>query len=62
MNLSILRLQKLKKITDSEVRVITQYGKNELFPRMQFVDRFDTDLLFGGSIMKEIFELLNQLW
>ena len=59
MNLSILRLQKLKKLTDSEVRVITQYGKNELFPRMKFVDRFDTDLLFGGSIMKELFDLLN---
>ena len=59
MNLSILRLQKLKKLTDSEVRVITQYGKNELFPRMKFVDRFDEDLLFGGSIMKELFDLLN---
>ena len=57
--LVIGKLQKIKFLTAAEIRMVSSYGKDELFPTMKFVERSDPDLLFGGSIMNEIFAKLK---
>ena len=57
--MAIGKLQKIKYLTAAEIRMVSSFGKSELFPTMKFVERSDPDLLWGGSIMKEIFEKLR---
>ena len=53
------KLRKLKYFYEQEIKVISKFCKNELFPTMKFLERTDPDLTYGGSIAKELFVLLN---
>ena len=55
----IIKLRNLKYLTDNEITAVTKYSKNELFPRMKFLDRTDADLNYGGAIITEIFDILK---
>ena len=53
------KLEKIKYLPAAEIRIVSSFGKDELFPTMKFVERSDPDLLFGGSIMKAILAKLK---
>ena len=53
------KLQKIKYLSAAEIRMVSSFDKDELFPTMKFVERSDPDLLFGGSIMNNFFAKLK---
>ena len=53
------KLRKLIYFYEQEIKVISKFCKNELFPTMKFLERTDPDLTYGGSIAEELLDLLN---
>ena len=53
------KLRRLIYFYEQEIKVISKFCKNELFPTMKFLERSDPDLTYGGTIMEELFVLLN---